>query len=203
MPKLREEGDTSTHVTRCEDEGRKAVFEGSVAELTKWMQMSNTEPHLLKMIATYLLAREKDTMASIAEKMYNDLPEYYSKTRLERLAKAQDRLGWDCMMEGRIPKLFVDHQRTHLAHTDTRMTAKRWARGLIQRLLQMTHKQWLLRNAKVHIKRKGTLTKEEHGKLLHKIESLMWTDPDDLLPEDHNLLNEDFDMLGKASALDQ
>ena len=31
----------------------------------------------------------------------------------------------------------------------------------------------------------------------------MWTDPDDLLSGDHNLLKEDFDMLGKASALDQ
>lgn len=150
-----------------------------------------------------MLARENDTMESITKKMHNDLPEYYSKIRLERMAKVQDRLGWDCMMEGRIPKIFVEHQRTHLAHTETRMTAKRWARGFIQRLLQMTHKQWLLRNAKVHIKCKGDLTKEEHDKLLHKIETLMWTDPDDLLPEDHKLLDEDFDMLGKASALDQ
>jgi hypothetical protein len=202
-PSCGKKGDTSTHVTRCEDPGREAVFRGSVAELTKWMQENDTEPHLLIMISTYLLARENDTMESITKKMHNDLPEYYSKIRLERMAKVQDRLGWDCMMEGRIPKIFVEHQRTHLAHTETRMTAKRWARGFIQRLLQMTHKQWLLRNAKVHIKCKGDLTKEEHDKLLHKIETLMWTDPDDLLPEDHKLLDEDFDMLGKASALDQ
>ena len=31
----------------------------------------------------------------------------------------------------------------------------------------------------------------------------MWTDPDDLLLGDKHLLEEDFDMLGKASALDQ
>ena len=67
----------------------------------------------------------------------------------------------------------------------------------------MTHKQWLLRNAKVHIKRKGDLTEEEHDKLLKKIESLMWTDPDDLLTEDRDLLKEDFDMLGRASTLAQ
>ena len=106
-------------------------------------------------------------------------------------------------MEGRIPKIFVEHQRTHLAHADTRMTAKMWARGLITRLLQMTHKQWLLRNAKVHIKRTGDLTEKEHDKLLANIEKLMWTDLDDLLPGDKHLLEEDFDMPGKTSALYQ
>ena len=83
------------------------------------------------------------------------------------------------------------------------MTAKRWAIGIITQLLQMTHKQWLLRNAKIHIKRKGDLTAKEHDELLDKIEKLIWTDPDDLLPGDKELLDEDFHLLGKASALDQ
>lgn len=43
------------------------------------------------------------------------------------MAKVQDRLEWDCMLEGRIPRIFVEHQRAFLAHTTTRMTAKRWA----------------------------------------------------------------------------
>ena len=38
---------------------------------------------------------------------------------------------------------------------------------------------------------------------LTKIEKLIWTDPDDLLPGDKELLDEDFHLLGKASALDQ
>ena len=83
------------------------------------------------------------------------------------------------------------------------MTAKRWAIGIITQLLQMTHKQWLLRNAKIHIKQKGDLTAKEHDELLDKIEKLIWTDPDDLLPGDKELLDEDFHLLGKASALDQ
>ena len=99
--------------------------------------------------------------------------------------------------------MFVEHQRTHLASIKTKMTAKRWAKGLITNLLQLTHKQWLLRNARVHIKRKGDLTSKEHDALLAKIEKLMWTDPDDLLPGDRILLDEDFHALGKASAIDQ
>ena len=142
-------------------------------------------------------------MTEIATSIPLNLPPYYSTQRPRNLGEVQDRLGWDCMVEGRIPSLFVRHQRTRLAHAETRMTAKRWARGLIQKLLQMTHKQWLLRNARVHIKRKGDLTEEEHDKLLQKIERMMWIDPENLLREDRHLLEEDCDALYKASALDQ
>jgi hypothetical protein len=83
------------------------------------------------------------------------------------------------------------------------MTAKRWARGLITKLLQMTHRQWLIRNAKVHIKQKGDLTTEEHDDLLQKMETLLWMDPEHLLSDDRHLLEEDFELLGQASALDQ
>ena len=127
----------------------------------------------------------------------------YAECRWERMANIQDRLGWDNLVEGRIPAIYVEHQRMYLATVKTRMTAKQWAKGFITRLLQMTHKQWLLRNAKVHIKRKGDLTAKEHDMLLSKIENLIWTDPDDLLPGDKHLLDEDFNQLGKASAIDQ
>ena len=47
------------------------------------------------------------------------------------------------------------------------------------------------------------MNEEDHDKLLKKIEKLIWTDPEDLLPGDEHLLNEDFDSLGRASAIDQ
>ena len=106
-------------------------------------------------------------------------------------------------MEGRIPKHFVVHQRGHLARIETRMTAKTWARLFITKLLQITHKQWLLRNAKIHIKRKGDMNQEDHNKLLKQTDKLLWTDREDLLHGDKHLLNEDFDALGRASAIDQ
>ena len=47
------------------------------------------------------------------------------------------------------------------------------------------------------------MNEEDHDKLLKKIDKLIWTDPEDLLPGDEHLLNEDFDSLGRASAVDQ
>ena len=70
------------------------------------------------------------------------------------------------MLEGRIPTLFIAHQRAHQTHINTKMTAKRWARILRTKILQITHKQWLLRNARIHIKRKGDMNKKIHNKLM-------------------------------------
>ena len=105
------------------------------------------------------------TMKLVVADLQTCLPSYFGRTRLVFLAEAQDRLGWDCMLEGRIPKHFVVHQRAHLAHTKTRMTAKTWTRLLITKQLQITHKQWLLWNTRTHIKRKGDMNEEDHNKL--------------------------------------
>ena len=202
-PSCGRKGDSSTHVTRCEDPARIVTFHRSIDALAVWMEEAETEPNLKTMITTYLKGMDRRTMRGVVDTMKVRLPGYFTKDRLNTIAKVQDKLGWDCMLEGRIPKLFVLHQRCHLAHKKTRMTAKRWAKTLITKLLKITHKQWLLRNAKIHIKRKGDMNEEEHDKLRKKIEKLIWTDPEDLLPGDEHLLNEDFDSLGRASAIDQ
>ena len=61
----------------------------------------------------------------------------------------------------------------------------------------------MLRNAKVHIKRKGDLNAKEHDRLLAKIEKLIWKNPEHVFPGDKHLLEEDFGILGKARALNQ
>ena len=137
------------------------------------MEENNTEPHLLAMITNYLTGKDKTTMESVVSDMQTCLPSYFGRTRLVLLAKVQDRLGWDCMLEGRIPTLFVTHQRAHPAHINARITAKRWVRELIIKLLQMTHKQWLLRNARIQIKRKEDMNEEDHNTILAKIDKLV------------------------------
>merc|ERR1712051_421736 len=47
------------------------------------------------------------------------------------------------------------------------------------------------------------MNEEDSDKLCKKTNKLIWTDPDDLLPRDEHLLNENFDTLGRASAIDQ
>jgi len=52
----------------------------------------------------------------------------------------------------------------------TRWTAERWswAKGLIQRLLGITHRQWPYRNAVVHFKGPDGYAQAEHDRILTK-----------------------------------
>ena len=64
-PSYGKKGNTSTHVTRCEELGRKDVFKGSVREFIKWMEENDTEPHLKTIISAYLMERETKNMEEI------------------------------------------------------------------------------------------------------------------------------------------
>ena len=47
------------------------------------------------------------------------------------------------------------------------------------------------------------MNEDDHSKVPKQIEKFWWTDPEDLLPGDERLLNEDFDAVGRASAIKQ
>ena len=81
--------------------------------------------------------------------------------------------------------------------------AETWSHGLIEQLLQIEHRQWLLRNALIHYQLPDGRTVAQQEKIVKRILELVWTDPDSLLPEHRTLLDEDFDKLGAADASDQ
>ena len=82
----------------------------------------------------------------------------------------------------------------------TQWTSERWAKGLIQRLLGITHRQWLYRNAVVHFKGPDGYTHAEHEQILTKMKDFLWVDPQDLLPRDRGLLEENFNSMGSSPA---
>ena len=59
------------------------------------------------------------------------------------LASLMDALGFDNFVEGRILTVLVDFQFLFYQGTVTQWTSERWAKSLIQRLLGITHRQWL------------------------------------------------------------
>ena len=91
-------------------------------------------------------------------------------------------------MEERILTVLVDFQFSFYQGIATQWTSERWAKGLIQRLLGITHRQWLYRNAVVHFKGPDGYTHAEHEQILTKMKDFLWVDPQDLLPRDRGLL---------------
>ena len=159
------------------------------------MRKNQTDPILAALIQNYLRAHGGSSMLSVAP---DHLPPLY---RL--LVKHHDRLGWRNFTEGRFLSLYVEIQRRHLRKISSYRSSDSWATGLMDHLIRICHRQWLMRNEKVHFKRGDGRTIAQHEATSLRIRDLMWTDPDDLLEGDRGLLDEDFEALGSAHAADR
>eukprot|EP00956_Cyclotella_meneghiniana_P012105 scaffold17184_cov44-Cyclotella_meneghiniana.AAC.1 len=70
--------------------------------------------------------------------------------RWRQLATAMDSIRWRRFMEGMIPKVAVMIQSETEDASSCRPTVKAWSAGLVVKLLEVTHGQWLYRNVHVH-----------------------------------------------------
>ena len=108
------------------------------------------------MVRKYLLAQSSKSMMTCLSGDYIVLA-----TELA----SQDRLGWDCFIEGRIWKVFLVLEV---------VSPEKWCCIFIEKLLLLTHKQWL----HVHYKK---LTTAQHEESFNQVRTLVWTDPGELL----------------------
>ncbi len=72
--------------------------------------------------------------------------------------------------------------------------------GLIKQLLQITHRQWLHQNVLLHYRLSDGRTYSKRKQLIARVQELIWTDPNNLLPINRPLLDKDFAKLGAADA---
>ena len=114
------------------------------------------------------------------------------------MVKEIDGLGWDCVLEGKVSKQWILFARTRRERTGTPMSREGQHRRFIDKLIQITHQQWIYRNYKVHFRTKGGLTAKEHDKIFDRLGELMYTNPDELLPQHQHLLLMDPEELGEG-----
>ena len=100
------------------------------------------------------------------------------------MARAQDAIGWRWFMEGMICKEIRRIQRIHAGLQASRLSAAKWGVGLVAKLLEVTHGQWLYRNIQVHDKISGTLVTLRKEELQLEIEQLQELGTAGLLDED-------------------
>ena len=165
----------------------------SIGDLESWLRDAGTDVIIADLIVRYLKGMGRISMTDILHR-YHDGNQAYLQ-----LAIYHDKLGWDNFVEGRILVVYVDMMRYHyFVHPSRYKNAEWWAKGLMRRLLGITHRQWLHRNANVHIKKRDGKTQVQHEEIMDKVRDLIYTDPMDLLEEDRHLLQEDFAFLGRA-----
>jgi hypothetical protein len=181
------------HISRCPDPGRSTLFAQTVNDLIKWMGNSNSDIELTLAIQTYLHQRGRKSMKRICATM----------PRLQIMACDFDRLGWDNFTEGRICNSLFQVQQAWLAKTGSRWSITKWSRKFICKVINITHRQWLYRNARIHIKVTEGLTQPAHDTIMSRVSTLMGTDPMELLPRHRHLLDWDFAELGHGPTVDR
>lgn len=166
------------HINYCQEEGRVKTFHAAVTDVKRWLRKQKTEPKLAATIIAYLRGRGYRTFNECSD----------SLPRLQRAARSQHIIGWRRMLEGMISRVFVEIQRQHIAINGYENSANKWARGLVEQLLQITHGQWIYRNVVVHHKTTGMLVTQEKEKLQLEIDRQLDFGFEDLLTEDQYLL---------------
>ena len=151
-PSCGQRDEPTTHITRCRDKGRREMLRLSVEELVDWMT-DCSDSDLVDIMEEYLLAQDSKLMEDCVNQ---------GESKFHELAFAQDQLGWDSLLEGRICSLFIEQAREYLKEIGSYMTAEKWGRLFITKLLNITHKQWIFRNSHVHYKKLDGMTEAQH-----------------------------------------
>ena len=102
----------------------------------------------------------------------------------QRMAVEQDAIGWRRFMEGMISQRMRTIQRLYCLQAGIRISPEKWAKGLILKLLEITHGQWFYQNVQIHDTVAGTLATLRKEEIQREIEKQMELGPVGLLEED-------------------
>ena len=130
------------HLCTCPSKSRTDLFLENVFELEQWLTTNdNTDLELCYWLMKYIRGRG----SSLCFSELGDL-----SPPLQSAALSQDAIGWRNMMEGQVSTHFHRIQRSHLSTAQSKLNSDDWMKGLINRLLHISHSQWLFRNFTLH-----------------------------------------------------
>ena len=178
-PSCTVERDTCAHVLSCCHEGRVATLKHTLELTEEWLVDADTNPDLLNCIMEYAHGRGGKTMESICAGL---------DSQFLLMAREQDAIGWRCFMEGMVSTRMRSIQCDYHHLQGTNMNPKCWARGLIQKLLEATHGQWIYWNIQIHDSVAGTQATLRKEAIQWEIEEQMDLGGAGLLEEDQWML---------------
>ena len=174
------------HLCECPSDSRTQLFLDNVAELENWLALNNnTDSELAYWLIKYILGRGRLQFAELGHLSHD----------LQLAAVSQDRIGWRNMMEGRISKEFYGIQCIHLSQSHSRINGNDWMKGLINRLIHISHSQWLFRNFTLHDTQCGYKRLKDKQAVQLQIIELSQTDPERIPDHSRFLLEIDTEIL--------
>jgi hypothetical protein len=156
------------------------TLQQTVDLMENWLAEADIDPNLLDCIAEYAYSRGGRSMTEIC---YGFGEEY------QEMARDQDAIGWKWFIGGMICKRMQEIQRTYHIHKGSYVSPERWAQGLILKLLEATHRQWIYRNIQIHDTVAGTHAALRKELIQREIEEQMEWGKIGLLKEDHWMMD--------------
>ena len=171
--------ETSEHVLLCSEAGRVNILLQTVDLLDGWLRKMGTHPQLREVIIRFCKGRGFIRMAQVCRQQ----PDF------SRMARSQDIIGWRRFMEGMVSAKIIEIQREFFVARGMSWKLERWATGLVVRLLEIAHGQWLYRNVVVHDSTRGRLALARKEDIAAQIEAQLEQGGEGLLEEDLYLMD--------------
>ena len=135
------EVETTKHILHCHEAGRLEAFHATADCLDSCMGEMETDLDLAEILSEFVHERVSELMETIC---------FGRPSRFSALVHSQDTIGWKRLLEGMVSVEIATLQQQHLQVSGSRISINGWMTGLIIKLLEITHGQWLYRNAMVH-----------------------------------------------------
>ena len=90
--------------------------------------------------------------------------------QMRQVGNSLDRIGWRHVTEGKVSIALREMQADYLRRTRTQMKIDRWMKGFLDKLLTLSHTQWLCRNLTKHHKTKGAKALAAEADIRREIE---------------------------------
>ncbi len=170
--------ETCSHILFCNHAGRVDALIKSIDLLKHWLTEVDTNPELLDCIVEYAWGRGGITMT----KIWYDKAHHY-----QLMAADQDAIGWRCFMEGMVCHRAQDIQTIYSTVKGSSIPPLQWTKGLVIKLLEATHGQWLYWCVQIHDNATGTGVMAHKEEILQEIERHLEFGTEDFLDEDQYL----------------
>jgi hypothetical protein len=167
--------ETAKHILLCLKEGWIEALRLSTTALEWWLKEADTDPDLADCIVEYVQQRRSVMMEEVVQE---------APRRFRMMGLSHDKIGWRRFLKGMISKEITVVQRQFYALNGSCVSLEKWSSGLITRLLEITHGQWLYRNYIVHDPVSGAIATARKEELLLEIEHQCKLRDTGLLEED-------------------
>jgi hypothetical protein len=130
---------TCSHILFCNHVGQVDALMKSIDLLEQWLEEADTDPVLHECIVEYARVRGQQAMMDICRGM---------DFQYTKMAVKQDAIGWRRFMERMVCRSIRGIQETYTTMEGSNLSPTQWTIGVITKLLEATHGQWLYRCVK-------------------------------------------------------